>query len=168
MSGDLPYRPCVGVLLMNRDGAMFIGRRKRKRGEHLDARAWQAPQGGVDADETPFEAARRELWEETNVRSVELVAEAPDWLSYDLPEEARGRWAGKYRGQTQKWFLVRFLGPDSEIDVHEPAGGAHAAEFDAWRWERLERLPDLIVPFKRPVYEAVVAAFAPLAKGSGE
>lgn len=164
MNGELPYRPCVGVLLMNRDNAMFIGHRKRKRGEHFDTHAWQAPQGGVDAGETPLEAARRELWEETNVRSAELVAEAPDWLSYDLPEEARGRWAGKYRGQTQKWFLFRFVGRDSEIDVHTPAGGAHAAEFDDWRWERLERLPDLIVPFKRPVYEAVVAAFAPFAK----
>ena len=113
MTDDLPYRPCVGVALVNRDGEAFIGHRKRKRGgETLDARAWQMPQGGIDEGEAPLDAARRELWEETNVRSVELIAELPDWLSYDLPEEARGRWAGRYRGQTQKWFLFRFVGPE--------------------------------------------------------
>jgi putative (di)nucleoside polyphosphate hydrolase len=168
MSDDLPYRPCVGVALVNREGEVFIGHRKRKRGgEHLDARSWQMPQGGIDRGEAPIEAARRELWEETNVRSVELLAELPEWQSYDLPEEARGRWAGRYRGQTQKWFLFRFLGPDSEIDVHHPAGGRHNAEFDDWRWERFENLPNVVVPFKRQVYETVAAAFAPLAKASG-
>ncbi len=91
------------------------------------------PQGGVDAGEKPLEAARRELWEETNVRSVELIAEFPEWLNYDLPEEARGRWAGRYRGQSQKWFLFRFVGQDTEIDVRFPADGKHGAEFDAWR-----------------------------------
>ena len=111
MSNDLPYRPCVGVALANRDGDAFIGHRKRKRnGEVLDERSWQMPQGGIDQGEDPLEAAKRELWEETNVRSVELIAELPDWLNYDLPEEARGRWAGRYRGQSQKWFLFRFLG----------------------------------------------------------
>ena len=165
MSDDLPYRPCVGVALVNRDGDVFIGHRKRKRGgERLDERSWQMPQGGIDDGETPFDAAKRELWEETNVRSVELIAELPEWQSYDLPDEARGRWAGRYRGQTQKWFLFRFLGPDSEIDVHHPAGGAHGAEFDDWRWESFDRLSDVVVPFKRLVYEAVAAAFAPLAK----
>ena len=165
MSDDLSYRPCVGVALVNRDGDVFIGHRKRRRGgERLDERSWQMPQGGIDDGEAPLEAAKRELWEETNVRSVELIAELPDWQSYDLPEEARGRWAGRYRGQTQKWFLFRFLGPDSEIDVHHPAGGAHGAEFDDWRWEPFDRLPDVVVPFKRQVYEAVAAAFAPLAK----
>ena len=168
MSNDLPYRPCVGVALVNRDGDVFIGHRKRKRGgEHLDARSWQMPQGGIDMGEAPIEAARRELWEETNVRSVELIAELPDWQSYDLPEEARGKWAGRYRGQTQKWFLFRFLGPDSEIDVHHPADGHHHAEFDDWRWERFENLPEIVVPFKRQVYVTVAAAFAPLAKASG-
>ena len=87
---------------------------------------------------------QRELWEETNVRSIELIAELPGWLKYDLPEGARGRWSGRYRGQTQKWFLFRFVGPDKEIDVRHPAGGAHDAEFDDWRWERLERLPELV------------------------
>jgi putative (di)nucleoside polyphosphate hydrolase len=164
MSADLPYRPCVGVLLVNRKGEAFVGRRKRRRGgEQLDARAWQMPQGGIDEGESPLAAARRELWEETNVRSVELIAELPDWLSYDLPEEAQGKWAGRYRGQTQKWFLFRFVGPESEIDVDRPAGGLHAAEFDDWRWEPIRNLPEVVVPFKRPVYEAVAAAFAPLA-----
>ena len=163
MSNDLTYRPCVGVALANRDGRVFIGHRKRN-SEVLDARSWQMPQGGVDKGEDPLEAAKRELWEETNVRSVELIAELPDWQNYDLPEAARGRWAGRYRGQTQKWFLFRFLGDDEEIDVHRPAGGKHGAEFDEWRWERFERLPDLVVPFKRKVYQTVAAAFTPLAR----
>jgi len=167
MADVLLYRPCVGVALVNSDGNAFIGHRKRKRGgEHLDARAWQMPQGGIDEGEAPLEAAKRELWEETNVRSIELIAELPEWLSYDLPEEARNRWAGRYRGQTQKWFLFRFTGRDTEIDVHRPAGGHHGAEFDDWRWERFEHLPDVVVPFKRQVYEAVAAAFAPLAPPS--
>ena len=165
MIEDLPYRPCVGVALANRDGDAFIGHRKRKRAsEHLDARAWQMPQGGIDAGEKPLEAAKRELWEETNVRSIELIAELPRWLKYDLPEGARARWDGRYRGQTQKWFLFRFVGADDEIDVDRPGDGGYHAEFDGWRWERFERLPDLVVPFKREVYEEVATAFAPLAK----
>jgi putative (di)nucleoside polyphosphate hydrolase len=167
MSGRL-YRPCVGVALVNRAGEALIGHRKRKRGsEVLDPRSWQMPQGGIDAGEQPFEAAKRELWEETNVRSAERIAELSGWLKYDLPEDARGRWSGRYRGQTQKWFLFRFVGSDKEIDVHHPAGGAHDAEFDDWRWESLEHLPELVVPFKRQVYEAVAAAFAPLARPPG-
>jgi putative (di)nucleoside polyphosphate hydrolase len=168
MSHDLLYRPCVGVALVNRDGHTLIGHRKRKRGnEVLDARAWQMPQGGIDDGEEPLKAARRELWEETNVRSVEFIAEMPEWLSYDLPVAARSRWSGRYRGQTQKWFLFRFTGDEREIDVHRPAGGAHEAEFDQWRWERFERLPDVVVPFKREVYAAVAAAFAPLTRSAG-
>jgi putative (di)nucleoside polyphosphate hydrolase len=164
---DLPYRPCVGVALVNRDGEVFIGHRKRKRAEVLDSRSWQMPQGGIDQGENPLDAARRELWEETNVRSIELIAELPGWLKYELPEAALGRWAGRYRGQTQKWFLFRHLGEEKEIDVRGPAGGGHGAEFDAWRWERFERLPDLVVPFKREVYESVSKAFAPLARPAG-
>ena len=168
MSNQLPYRPCVGVALVNRDGDAFLGHRKRKRnGEVLDERSWQMPQGGIDEGEDPLAAAKRELWEETNVRSVELIAELPEWQNYDLPDNARGRWAGRYRGQSQKWFLFRFIGQDSEIDVRFPADGKHGAEFDAWRWERFERLPDLVVPFKRKVYETVAAAFAPLARPAG-
>ena len=165
MSDGLPYRPCVGVALVNRAGEAFIGHRKPKPSdEALDRRSWQMPQGGIDHGEAPLDAARRELFEETNVRSIEFIAELPGWLSYDLPQAARGRWNGRYRGQTQKWFLFRFVGEEKEIDVRRPAGGGHDAEFDAWRWERFERLPDLVAPFKRDVYEAVSAAFAPLAR----
>jgi putative (di)nucleoside polyphosphate hydrolase len=168
MSNEPVYRPCVGVALTNRAGYAFIGHRKRKRGsEVLDSRSWQMPQGGIDNGEEPLAAARRELWEETNVRSIELISELAGWLKYDLPEAARGRWSGRYRGQTQKWFLFRFVGMDREIDVRRPAGGAHDAEFDDWRWERFDRLPDLVVPFKREVYETVSASFAPLARPDG-
>lgn len=165
---DLPYRPCVGLMLINREGLVFVGRRRREAGpEHVDeTHAWQMPQGGIDPGEEPYAAALRELHEETNVRSVELLAEAPDWYSYDLPGPVAGRaWRGRYRGQIQRWFALRFTGPDSEIDIHQPAGGRHKAEFDAWRWERMERLPELIIPFKRQVYDNVVTAFASLAAG---
>jgi putative (di)nucleoside polyphosphate hydrolase len=158
----LPYRPCVGVVLFNRAGRVFIG--KRLGGpEHVDAtHSWQLPQGGVDSGEEPWPAAQRELFEETNVRSVEKLAEVADWLTYDIPREIVGEaWKGKYRGQTQKWFAVRFNGDDSEIDVNHPAG--HKPEFSAWRWERLEELPALIIPFKRQVYERVVKEFAKFA-----
>jgi putative (di)nucleoside polyphosphate hydrolase len=169
MSNDLPYRACVGVALVNRQGDALIGHRRRNRGsEVLDARSWQMPQGGIDNGEGPLEAARRELWEETNVRSIEFIAEMAGWLKYDLPEGARGRWGGRYRGQSQKWFLFRFVGLDKEINVRHPAEGARDAEFDDWRWERFERLPDLVVPFKRKVYEVVAAAFAPLARPTGQ
>lgn len=164
--GDRPpaYRPCVGLFLINAEGLVFVGRRRREAGpEHVDdTHAWQMPQGGIDPGEDPYAAALRELWEETSVRSVELLAEAPDWYSYDLPRDVtRKAWRGRYRGQTQKWFALRFKGEESEIDIHKPGGGRHKAEFDAWRWERAERLPDLIIPFKRAVYEKVLAAFTP-------
>ena len=162
---DLPYRPCVGVALINRQGLVFIGRRKPEAGpEHVDdTYSWQMPQGGIDEGEPPFEAAMRELREETNVSSVSLLAEAPRWFSYDLPEDVASQaWKGRYRGQTQKWFAMRFEGEETEIDIAAPAGGVKP-EFDAWRWERLDRLPALIIPFKRPVYEEVVEAFRPFA-----
>ena len=162
MSGR--YRPCVGVMLLNASGQAFIGRRRPK-GSHdrVDAQhEWQMPQGGIDHGEAPYEAALRELWEETNVRSVEILAEIEPWLSYDLPPGAGGRWEGKYVGQTQKWFALRFTGHETEIDIHRPADGAHKPEFDSWRWEKPARLPDLIVPFKRKVYERVVAEFSGL------
>jgi putative (di)nucleoside polyphosphate hydrolase len=166
MSPHPGYRRNAGVALVNRAGEVFIGRRKKERGVGLErGHEWQMPQGGVDEGENPLAAARRELYEETNVSSAALVAEAPHWLAYDLPDSARTRFAGRYRGQTQKWFLFRFEGEDAEIDVHRPAGGAHVAEFSAWRWERWEALPDLIVPFKREVYRQVVAWFAPIARG---
>ena len=157
------YRPCVGVMLLNREGLVFIGRRKNKRlVEHVaPGHEWQMPQGGIDDGEDPYEACLRELYEETNVRTVSLIAEAPDWYCYDLPNDvARKSWKGRFQGQRQKWFALRFEGDDVEIDIRTPAGGAHKAEFDAWRWERMEKLPELIIPFKRPVYENVLKAFA--------
>ncbi|WP_158816164.1 RNA pyrophosphohydrolase [Methylocapsa sp. S129] len=159
---ELPYRRNVGAAVFNRAGEVFLGRRKKRRGgmELVAGHEWQMPQGGIDEGEAPLEAARRELFEETNISHVALLAEAPDWLSYDLPPEAlAGRWKGRYRGQTQKWFAFRFEGDDSEIDIDRPGGGAFEPEFEAWRWAPLETLPGLIVSFKRPVYEAVVAAF---------
>jgi len=162
----LPYRRCAGVTLINAQGLVFIGQRKKER-DALPASGheWQMPQGGIDAGESPLEAAKRELYEETNVRSASVVAEAPDWWSYDLPPEIGGRWKSRYRGQTQKWFLFRFEGDESEIDIDLPAEGNHHAEFRAWRWERFEALPDLVVPFKRDVYVKVVEFFAPIARG---
>jgi putative (di)nucleoside polyphosphate hydrolase len=159
MSQSLPYRPCVGIMLLNRDGRVFIGRRSDGL-EHVDAsHAWQMPQGGVDPDEDPWRAALRELHEETNVRSVERLGETRDWLTYDIPRAIIGQaWKGKYRGQRQKWYAVRFVGNESEIDVAHPAGG-HEPEFTEWRWEPIENLPALVIPFKRQVYEQVVAEF---------
>ena len=164
---ELPYRRNVGAAVFNREGHVFLGRRKKRRGgmELVAGHEWQMPQGGIDGGESPLEAARRELFEETNISHVSLLAEAPDWLSYDLPPEAlAGRWKGRYRGQTQKWFAFRFEGEDGEIDIDRPGGGAFDPEFEAWRWAPLATLPALVVPFKRPVYQAVVAAFKDLAR----
>ncbi|HEY7458997.1 MAG TPA: RNA pyrophosphohydrolase [Xanthobacteraceae bacterium] len=156
---DLPYRPCVGLMLFNKRGRVFVGRRTDGP-EHVDeTHAWQMPQGGVDANEDPWPAALRELYEETNVTSIEKLAESKEWYSYDIPRDIVGKaWKGKYRGQTQKWYALRFVGEDSEIDVMHPAGG-HEPEFVEWRWEKMERLPALVVPFKRKVYEQVVKEF---------
>jgi putative (di)nucleoside polyphosphate hydrolase len=160
---DLPYRPCVGIMVLNRNGKAFIGRRIEG-AEHVDeTHEWQMPQGGIDKGEDPYPAALRELYEETNIRSVEKIAEIPEWLHYDIPKAiASDVWKGRYRGQKQKWFALRFIGEESEIDVSAPGG--HKPEFLAWRWEALKNLPSLIVPFKRPVYERVVEEFAQLAK----
>jgi putative (di)nucleoside polyphosphate hydrolase len=157
---DLPYRPCVGLMVLNAQGRAFIGRRTSGP-EHVDAvHVWQMPQGGIDEGEDPYPAALRELHEETNIRSVEKLGEIKDWLYYDIPREIVGQaWKGKYRGQKQKWFALRFTGQDSEIDVENPAGG-HDPEFVAWRWEPVKNLPGLIIPFKRPVYERVVKEFS--------
>lgn len=150
---DLPYRPCVGVMLLNREGQVFVGQR-------LDTtlEAWQMPQGGIDPGEDPLATAIRELGEETGIAPnlVELIAEAPGEFHYDLPQELIGKvWKGKYRGQTQRWFLFRFLGQDSDIRIQT----AHP-EFRAWRWTEPKDLPKQIVPFKRALYEDVLAAFS--------
>ena len=162
---DLPYRPCVGIALFNRDGLVWVGRRSDEDAEgEGEGHWWQMPQGGLDKGEDPYKAALRELYEETSVKHTSLIAEAPGWLTYDLPVEiVPTSWNGKIRGQKQKWFALRFEGDDAEIDVLNPGGGKHKSEFTAWRWERLERLPELIVPFKRGVYEDVVAAFRHIA-----
>jgi len=156
---NLPYRPCAGLMVLNRRGLAFIGRRTEGP-EHIDlVHAWQMPQGGIDPGEDPWPAALRELREETNITSVERLGEIAEWLNYDIPRELLGQaWNGKYRGQTQKWYALRFTGDESEIDIVDPAGG-HEPEFVEWRWERLDRLPDLVVPFKRQTYERVVAEF---------
>ncbi len=168
MSAPAPpdgYRPCVGLALFNANGLVFIGRRANKAlREHVaPGHEWQMPQGGIDKGETPREAALRELHEETNVRSVALLAEAPGWLTYDLPRDiATESWKGKWRGQAQKWFAFRFEGADAEINVEEPGG--HKPEFDAWRWDRLAATPGLIIPFKRVVYQQVASVFEPFSK----
>lgn len=161
---SLPYRPCVGVMVINRAGLAFIGRRSGGPEHVALAHAWQMPQGGIDPGEQPWPAALRELREETNIRSVQRLGEIAEWLNYDIPRELVGQaWKGQYRGQTQKWFAVRFTGPESEIDIAHPAG-AHTAEFSAWRWEPMQNLPDLVVPFKRAVYLRVVQEFGKFAR----
>jgi putative (di)nucleoside polyphosphate hydrolase len=156
---DLPYRPCVGVMLLNGAGLVFIGRRIGGP-EHVDlTHAWQMPQGGIDPGEDPWSAALRELREETNIRSVERLGEIAEWLKYEIPPDILGQaWKGKYRGQRQKWFALRFIGDEREIDIAQP-DGTHAAEFAAWRWAPMRTVPDLVVPFKRAVYERVVGEF---------
>lgn len=158
---QLPYRPCVGVALFNADGLVWTGRRSDEEAEgEGEGHWWQMPQGGLDEDEDPYKAALRELYEETSVRSVSLIREAPDWFAYDLPPDLVGlSWKGRYRGQKQKWFALRFEGDESEIDVLDPGDPGDKPEFSEWRWEKLERLPELIVPFKRPVYEQIVTTF---------
>lgn len=150
----LPYRPCAGLMILNGDGKVFVGQR-------IDAEveAWQMPQGGIDEGEDAQTAALRELGEETGIApdKVELIAIAPDELFYDLPDELVGKvWKGKWRGQRQRWFLYRFLGQDSDIDI-----ATEHQEFKDWTWVEPHTLPEVIVAFKKPLYEQVLAAFAP-------
>lgn len=152
-------------MLLNHEGLVFVGRRRAKKGSDQPRLEyeWQMPQGGIDPGENPFQAALRELREETNIITASLLAESRDWYSYDLPEEySRKSWKGRFQGQRQKWFALRFDGDESEINIETPAGG-QKPEFDAWRWAPIDHLVDLIVPFKRPVYERVVETFAHLA-----
>jgi len=144
------YRRGVGVMVVNGDGLVFAAERLDTPG------AWQMPQGGIDEGEDPFKAALRELEEETGIRSVHLLAESDGWLLYDLPPHLQGKvWKGRFIGQAQKWYALRFDGNDSEIRLD----GAHA-EFGAWQWLNAAALPDLIVGFKQPLYRAIVAEFA--------
>lgn len=150
---DLPYRPCVGVMLVNAEGEVFVGQRRDS-----DQPAWQMPQGGIDEGEDARTAGLRELWEETGVSAdlVRIEAETQDWLTYDLPAELIGKvWTGKYRGQMQKWLLLRFLGTDAEINI-----ATDHPEFSEWRWLPADQLVASIVPFKREVYRAVLNEFA--------
>jgi putative (di)nucleoside polyphosphate hydrolase len=154
------YRPCVGVALFHRDGRVFLGKRAGIDDRVPGAFAWQMPQGGIDDGETPLQAAWRELREETGVTRARLLAEAPDWLAYDLPDEMlRPNWRGRWRGQTQKWFAFRFEGDDAEIDIGQAEPG-QKPEFDRWRWGELATAPALVVPFKRPVYAQIAQDFA--------
>jgi len=159
----MPYRDCVGTAVFNAQGQVFIGRRKPEEDPESSEEhgsPWQMPQGGIDKGEKPEQTALRELFEETSIRSVEQIAEAPGWFYYDLPDDELGiALKGKYRGQRQRWFAFRFTGDEREINVLEPGDGSMPAEFDKWRWEELDKLPDLIVPFKREAYLKVVAAF---------
>jgi len=162
---NLPYRPCVGIMLVNAKGLVFIGRRFGGGPEHVDnTHSWQMPQGGVDEGEDTYKAALRELYEETNVRSVKKLGASKGWLKYDIPRTIVGQaWKGKYRGQKQKWYALRFTGKDSEIDVEHPGSG-HKPEFNEWRWEKVEGLTDLIIPFKQDVYGRVIEELGKYAK----
>lgn len=149
---DLPYRPCVGVMLANKEGELFVGQRIDTRAD-----AWQMPQGGIDAGEDPQRAALRELWEETGVLPalVTVEAETEGWVTYDLPPDlVPNIWGGKFRGQKQKWFLLRFQGSDSDINI-----ATQHPEFSKWRWLAPDKVVEAIVPFKRDVYEKVLAEF---------
>ena len=149
-SMELPYRPCVGMMVVNADGKVFVGRRIDTPGN-----AWQMPQGGIDEGEDPEEAALRELDEEIGSRNMRIIDRTSDWLTYDLPQEMIGNiWGGLYRGQKQLWFLMQFLGTDQEINIQ-----TRHPEFSAWKWLAIEELPRTIVPFKRALYEELVDRF---------
>jgi putative (di)nucleoside polyphosphate hydrolase len=147
---ERPYRPCVGIMLINKDGLVLIAQRIDQRAE-----AWQMPQGGVEDDETPSQAAMRELEEEIGTNRAEIIAESEDWIPYDLPRDLADKvWRGRFRGQTQKWFAMRFLGKDEDINL-----ATAEPEFDAWKWTPLANLTDVAAHFKRENYRQVVDIF---------
>jgi putative (di)nucleoside polyphosphate hydrolase len=157
----LPYRPCVGLMVLNRVGHVWIGRRSGAPVQDPPRGWWQMPQGGIDDGEVPAAAALRELAEETGITNARIIGESQRWHSYDLPLELQRRvWGGRYRGQTQKWFAIRFEGDDSEVDIYPED---HMPEFDSWRWAPLSELMGLVVPFKRDVYRQVIDEFRDLA-----
>jgi len=165
MADSKPYRPNVGIALFNASGHVLIGRRFRDDGPEiiLPGLEWQMPQGGIDAHENPRDAVMRELWEETGVVNAHHLGET-DWLTYEFPpfEDASSHRLAKFRGQRQKWFALGFTGSDDEIDPLTPRNG-QPAEFDRWRWERLDHVADLVVPFRREVYRTVARQFAEFA-----
>ena len=145
-----PYRPCVGIMLINSVNQIFVGQRIDNHGDE-----WQMPQGGIDAGETPIEAGFREMHEEIGTNKAELLCEHPEWLSYNIPEGlANQLWDGKYRGQTQKWLAFRYIGDDADINI-----ATEQPEFCEWRWSSVDSLHQLAVPFKRPVYSKIIADF---------
>lgn len=155
------YRACVGVMLINKAGLVWVGRRFDKENDEGKGHWWQMPQGGIDKGEDPRVAALRELEEEIGTGNAEIVAESEGWHEYDLPPELVGKmWGGKYRGQKQKWFVLRFLGKDKDIDLD-----TRHPEFRDWKWVPFEQVPDLIVPFKRELYRELVATFGGVVKG---
>jgi putative (di)nucleoside polyphosphate hydrolase len=154
-STPLEYRSGVGIMLINKHNKVFVGKRIDQT-SGFDA--WQMPQGGIDPNESPIDAANRELLEEVGIKSAVLVAEHSQWLIYDLPKELIGQvWGGKYRGQKQKWFLMQFTGEDNLININ-----THTPEFNAWKWEDIGNLIPNIVPFKRNLYRKIIAEFAPI------
>ncbi len=156
-AAGLPYRPGVGAMLLNGEGDVFVGRRSGVRRGNV----WQMPQGGIDDGETPAMAVMRELAEEIGTDTADIIAETKGWLTYDLPDDLMGvSWGGRYRGQTQKWFALRFTGVDADFDLN-----AHGKpEFTDWKWVAMAELPRLVVPFKRRLYDEILAEFQDLAE----
>ena len=146
----LPYRPCAGIMLLNNKGKVFVARRI-----DTDTEAWQMPQGGIENGEDPKVAAIRELEEETGITQADIIAEYQDWLTYDLPDKLYGKvWKGRYGGQTMKWYVMRFHGEDSDINIK-----TRHPEFSSWRWVDMNDLQEIIVPFKRDIYKALSEKF---------